>query len=399
MNSACRSVYECTLICVWTQDAVGSNVRLNSITTDTCQSANKKRREETKPGIENKRTCEDVSKREADLYLHKKHWLSSCFKDGPVCWSASSAAATSHPALCTAHHCVWTWGHFQLGVHPNSLSYWPKYRSREELVFQCSTHQSGSSKVSTKEDQSAAESYLYTGNSSSLAASTCTWSFQLPVRLESPPRDLLPLLHQAIASLTNAANFLNLIFQASELRETSVREDIEWYHALVRAMLEGDRPGLVRQAFLTFDADPTIQQPQLVLRASKGTTQDILLQDLTSAWSSFRPPAPDQSWFDKFKSSSPPVHALSKRVLLNDLNTLDTPKWARGDSYVINSSGVQWGEAPFLECVDGRFLPGWLLSLSVPFYGLKPDLNPEFRWVHFLAEMVSHFCVFKFVYS
>ncbi|KAL0181443.1 hypothetical protein M9458_023849, partial [Cirrhinus mrigala] len=233
-------------------------------------------------------------------------------------------------------------------------------------------------KVSTEENRSAAESYLYTGDSSSLAASTCTRSFQLPVRLGSPPRDLLPLLHQAIASLTSAANFLNLIFQASELRETSVREDIEWYHALVRAMLEGDRPGLVRRAFLTFDADPTIQQPQLVLRASKGTTQDILLQDLTSAWTGFRPPAPDQSWFDTFKSSSPPLHALSKRVLLNDLSTLDTPKWARGDSYVINSSGVQWGEAPFLECVDGRFLPGWLLSLSMPFYGLKPDLSPEF---------------------
>ncbi|XP_077059063.1 uncharacterized protein gpr179 [Siphateles boraxobius] len=236
-------------------------------------------------------------------------------------------------------------------------------------------------KVNTEEDRSSVEKYLYFGDSSSLSSSTCTQTFQLLVERGSPPRELLPLLHQAIASLTNAANFLNLIFQASELRETSVREDIEWYHALVRAMLEGDSPGLVRRAFLTFDADPTIQQPQLVLHASKGTTQDILLQDLTSVWSSFRPPTPDQSWFDSFKSSSPPLHILSKRVLLNDLSTLDTPKWARGDSYVINSSGVQWGEVPFLECVDGRFLPGWLLSLSMPFYGLKPDLSPEFRGV------------------
>lgn len=242
--------------------------------------------------------------------------------------------------------------------------------------------------LSTEEDRSSVENYLYTGDSSSLSSSTCTQTFQLLVQRGSPPRELLPLLHQAIASLTNAANFLNLIFQASELRETSVREDIEWYHALVRAMLEGDRPGLVRRAFLTFDADPTIQLPQLVLRASKGTTQDILLQDLTSVWSSFRPPTPDQSWFDSFKSSSPPLHILSKRVLLNDLSTLDTPKWARGDSYVINSSGVQWGEVPFLECVDGRFLPGWLLSLSMPFYGLKPDLSPEFRSVHFLQLLV-----------
>lgn len=232
------------------------------------------------------------------------------------------------------------------------------------------------------ENQSAAETYLYTGEPSSLAGSTCTQTFQLPVQRGSPPRDLFPFVHQAIASLTNAANFLNLIFQASELRETSVREDIEWYHALVRAMLEGDRPGLVRRAFLTFDADPTIQQPQLVLRASKDSTQNILLQDLTSVWSSLLPPAPDQNWFNSFKSGSPPLHALSKRILLNDLSTLDTPKWARGDSYVMNSSGVQWGGSPFLECVDGRFLHGWLISLSVPFFGLKPDLSPEFRSVN-----------------
>ncbi|XP_051967766.1 probable G-protein coupled receptor 158 [Xyrauchen texanus] len=236
-------------------------------------------------------------------------------------------------------------------------------------------------KVNVEEDWSAAENYLYTGDTSSLASSTCTQPFQLPILRGAPPRDLPPLLNQAIGSLTNAANFLNLIFQASELRETSVREDIEWYHALVRAMLEGHRPGLVRQAFLTFDADPIIQQPQLVLRASKGSAQDILLQDLTAAWSGFLPPAPDQGWFNTFKSSSPPLHAMSKRVLLNDLSTLDTPKWARGDSYVINSSGVHWGEAPFLECEGGRFLPGWLISLSMPFYGLKPDLRPEFRGV------------------
>ncbi|XP_065097694.1 metabotropic glycine receptor [Paramisgurnus dabryanus] len=236
-------------------------------------------------------------------------------------------------------------------------------------------------KVNMEENLSAAENYLYTGEWSSSVGSTCSKSYQLPIQRGSPPKDLHPFLHQAVASLTNAANFLNLIFQASELRETSVREDIEWYHALVRAMLEGDRPGLVRRAFLTFDADPTIQQPQLVLRASKGLTQDILLQDLTSAWSSLLPPDPDQSWFNSFKYSSPPLHALSKRVLLNDLSTLETPKWARGDSYVINSSGVQWGESPFLECVDGRLSPGWLISLSMPFYGLKPDLSPEFRGV------------------
>ncbi|XP_036443162.1 probable G-protein coupled receptor 158 [Colossoma macropomum] len=234
-----------------------------------------------------------------------------------------------------------------------------------------------------EEDWSVPENYLYTGNASVLSSSNCRQPFWLAVQRGIVPPDLRPLLRQATASLTNAANFLNLIFQASELRETSVREDIEWYHALVRAMLEGDRPGLVRRALLTFDADPTASQPQLVLRASRSPSQDIYLQDLTLAWESLNslPSGAGHSWFTSLKSSSPPLPGLSKRVLLNDLSTLDTPKWARGDSYVTNSSGLRWGEAPFLECEDGRFSPGWLLTLSMPFYGLKPDLSPEFRGV------------------
>ncbi|KAI4882021.1 hypothetical protein NFI96_012509, partial [Prochilodus magdalenae] len=234
-----------------------------------------------------------------------------------------------------------------------------------------------------EEDWSVPENYLYTGDASVLRSSRCRRPFRLAIQRGAVPPDLRPLLRQATASLTNAANFLNLIFQASELRETSVREDIEWYHALVRAMLEGDRPGLVRRALLTFDADPTAPQPQLVLRASRSPIQDIYLQDLTLAWESINSPSPGpgHGWFTSLKSSSPPFPGLSKRVLLNDLSTLDTPKWARGDSYITNSSGLRWGEAPFLECEEGRFSPGWLLTLSMPFYGLKPDLSPEFRGV------------------
>ncbi|KAK1805787.1 hypothetical protein P4O66_012773, partial [Electrophorus voltai] len=228
--------------------------------------------------------------------------------------------------------------------------------------------------VEAEDDMSAVELYLYSGDASVLSSSTCGQPFWLTGQRGALPPDLQPLLHQAVVSLTSTANFLNLIFQASELRETSVEEDIEWYHALVRAMLEGDEPSLVQHALLTFDADPTATQPHLVLRTSRGLSQDTYLQDLT-----LHPP--ESSWFTSLKSRNPPFPGLSKRVLLNDLSTLDTPKWAYGDSYVINSSGVQWGEAPFLECEDGHFLPGWLLTLSVPFYGLKPDLSPEFRGV------------------
>lgn len=261
-----------------------------------------------------------------------------------------------------------------------------------------------------EEDWSPAESYLYTADAAALALSVCPRSYRLPPPRGRPPPDLGPLLRPITTSLANAANFLNLIFQASELRETSIREDLEWYHALVRSLLEGDRPGLVRRALLTFDADPLALRPQLVLRASQGPQglrgatssggggngggagrplfpssllREIHLQDFSSTWDGLHlpPPAPDDSWFTSLKFATPPqvLAGLSKRALVNDLATLETPKWARSDSYVANSSGVRWADAAFLECEDGRFLPGWLLTLTMPFYGLKPDLSPEFR--------------------
>ncbi|KAF5909931.1 G-protein coupled receptor [Clarias magur] len=232
-----------------------------------------------------------------------------------------------------------------------------------------------------EEDWLVPENYLYSGNASLLRSSTCRKSFQLSAQHGAIPQDIRDLLDQPIVSLTNAVNFLNLIFQASELRETSVREDIDWYHALIRSMVVGERSRLVRHALLSFDADPSASQPQLILWASKGSSQDIYLQDLTLAWEKphLLPHGLNQSWFNLLKSNSQFASTLSKQILLNDLSTLDTPKWAHGGTFVMNSSGLQWGEAPFLECKDGRFQPGWLLTVSLPFYGLKPDLSPEFR--------------------
>lgn len=232
------------------------------------------------------------------------------------------------------------------------------------------------------------ENYLYTGDTSLLSSSSCHRSFQLTPLHGAIPQGIKALLDQTTVSLTTTVNFLNLIFQASELRETSVREDIEWYHALIRSMLVGEKPNLVRHALLSFDADPTAPQPQLVLWASKGSSQDIYLQDLTLAWEKLPllPHDLDQGWFTLLKSNSTSFSSLSKQVLLNDLSSLDTPKWAHGGTYVTNSSGLQWGEAPFLECKEGRFLPGWLLTIVMPFYGLKPDLSPEFRSVKVLSQ-------------
>lgn len=235
-----------------------------------------------------------------------------------------------------------------------------------------------------EDDWSAAETFLYTGDPSILKVARCSRSYSAPGQSGPLPANFIPPLQAALDALANTANFLNMIFQASDLRESTVQEDMEWYHALVRALLEADV--LIQQSLLTFDPDPTAQAPQLVLRASRNATarvQNIVLQDLSKVWESLHPPAPapDDGWFLKlkFSESNQPRETLSKRVLLNDLNTLDTPKWGQGDSYVTNRSGVRWANSPFLECRDGRFTPGWVLTLSTSFYGLKPDLTPEFR--------------------
>ncbi|XP_072239814.1 metabotropic glycine receptor [Leuresthes tenuis] len=237
-----------------------------------------------------------------------------------------------------------------------------------------------------EDDWSAAETFLYTGDPSTLKMGHCTRAYSTAGQTGPLPSNFNVPLQPALDALANTANFLNMIFQASDLRESTVHEDMEWYHALVRALLEADI--LIQRALLTFDADPTAQVPQLVLSATRNPIaklQTIILQDLSKAWESLHPPAPapDDGWFRrwKFPESNQPIAALSKRVLFNDLNTLDTPKWAQGDSYVTNRSGVHWASAPFLDCKDRRFVSGWVLTLSTSFYGLKPDLTPEFRGV------------------
>ncbi|KAM9792209.1 uncharacterized protein gpr179 [Neosynchiropus ocellatus] len=236
-----------------------------------------------------------------------------------------------------------------------------------------------------EDDWTPAEMFLFTGDSAVLEGARCSRAYSPPGQQGPLPGRFIAPLRPALDALTNTANFLNMIFQASDLRESTVREDMEWYHAQVRALLEADLS--IRRAMLTFDADPTAAAPQLVLSASRGTfakTPAIQLRDLSRSWDGLHPPppAPDDGWFRSFKfpgSSRQP--GLSKRLLLNDLSTLDTPKWGRGDGYVSDRSAVRWDSAPYLDCVEGRFLPNWTLILSTSFYGLKPDLTPEFRGV------------------
>ncbi|XP_077047047.1 putative G-protein coupled receptor 179 isoform X10 [Agelaius phoeniceus] len=225
------------------------------------------------------------------------------------------------------------------------------------------------------EGSAAALAFLRTGDAERLARANCSGGVAAGAPGPGPPPALRAALRAAPEALAHAANFLNMLFQTNDIREASVAEDVEWYQALVRSLAEGHP--WVRRAVLALDAHPLAPKPRLMLQATRGDGQ-ILLQDVSSAAPSLGNLSWDNEWFNALKSQRVP--ALRKRVLSNDLRSLETPKWQRGDSYVGDPGHVRWSP-PFLECREGRFLPTWAVTLSSAFYGLKPDLSPEFKGV------------------
>ncbi|KAM4884593.1 putative G-protein coupled receptor 179 [Sylvia borin] len=225
------------------------------------------------------------------------------------------------------------------------------------------------------EGSAAALAFLRTGDAERLARANCSGGVAAGAPGAGPPPGLRAALRAAPEALAHAANFLNMLFQTNDIREASVAEDVEWYQALVRSLAEGHP--WVRRAVLALDAHPLAPKPRLMLQATKGDGQ-ILLQDVSGSAPSLGNLSWDNEWFNALKSQRVP--ALRKRVLSNDLSSLETPKWQRGDSYVGDPGHVRWSP-PFLECREGRFLPAWAVTLSSAFYGLKPDLSPEFKGV------------------
>ncbi|XP_066064652.1 probable G-protein coupled receptor 179 [Chamaea fasciata] len=221
----------------------------------------------------------------------------------------------------------------------------------------------------------AAAAFLRTGDAERLARANCSGGVAAGAPGSGPPPGLRAALRAAPEALAHAANFLNMLFQTNDIREASVAEDVEWYQALVRGLAEGHP--WVRRAVLALDAHPLAPKPRLMLQATRGDGQ-ILLQDVSGSAPSLGNLSWDNEWFNALKSQRAP--ALRKRVLSNDLSSLETPKWQRGDSYVGDAGHVRWSP-PFLECREGRFLPAWAVTLSAAFYGLKPDLSPEFKGV------------------
>lgn len=226
--------------------------------------------------------------------------------------------------------------------------------------------------ASDRDISDAATRFLYTGDPARLELVNCTRRVEMRGVKGQAASSLHPVVHGAVDTMLHATNFLNLVFQTNDIRESSVREDMEWYHALVRSMVEAD-PNIYR-ALLTLDVPATPSQSQLVLQATR-KKDAILLQDLSRS-QHLKNQTADGDWFQGLKFQKVP--RLNKRLLHNDLQTLDTPKWSQGDSYMVDKSHVKWS-SPFLDCEDEKLLPKWMVTMSTSFYGLKPDLSPEFK--------------------
>ncbi|KAM6163602.1 putative G-protein coupled receptor 179 [Rhynchocyon petersi] len=211
------------------------------------------------------------------------------------------------------------------------------------------------------EGAEAAVAFLYSGDAEQLWGANCSERYEAHgVKTAEVP----PVLQRAAGTLAQAANFLNMLLQANDIRESSIEEDVEWYQALVRSVAEAD-PRAYR-ALLTFSPPPGASHLQLALQATR-MQEETILQDLSGSKMQVESPAGDLDTPD-----------LQKRVLTNDLGSLGSPKWPRGDGYVGDIKQVKLSP-PFLECQQGRLRPGWLITLSATFYGLKPDLSPEVR--------------------
>ncbi|XP_032343995.1 probable G-protein coupled receptor 158 isoform X2 [Camelus ferus] len=215
-------------------------------------------------------------------------------------------------------------------------------------------------------------SYLYTGNSHQLKRANCSSRHKL-VGLPGKSPALAsshPSLHGALDTLTHATNFLNMMLHRNKSREQNLQDDLEWYRALVRSLLEGE-PSISRAA-ITFSTESlSTPAPQVFLQATREESR-ILLQDLSSSARHAgdrvvpRPPAQVED----------PLHRRGSNQGPRGLGH----SWRRRDGLSGDKSHVNWSP-PYLECENGSYKPGWLVTLSAAFYRLQPNLVPEFRGV------------------
>ncbi|KFW86115.1 putative G-protein coupled receptor 158, partial [Manacus vitellinus] len=216
-------------------------------------------------------------------------------------------------------------------------------------------------------------SFLYTGDSRELRRANCSGRYELASLAGKSRFTSHPSLHGALGTLTHATNLLNVILQSNKSREQNLQEDLEWYRALIRSLLEED-PNISRAA-ITFSTEPFSSTPQVFLQASRNESH-VLLQDLSSSAHRLANASVETEWFHSLKRKWRPH--LHRKVLNTGPKTLEN-SWKRRESFAADKNHIRWS-SPYLECENGNYKPGWLVTLSAAFYG-RPNVIPEFRGV------------------
>ncbi|XP_007526556.2 metabotropic glycine receptor [Erinaceus europaeus] len=224
--------------------------------------------------------------------------------------------------------------------------------------------------------------YLRSGDSGQLQRTNCSGRYELAGLPGKSPAlaGSHPALHGALDTLTHATNFLNMMLQSNKSREENLQDDLEWYEALVRSLLEGE-PSISRAA-LTFGGADSLSAPagpRVFLQATRDDSH-VLLQDLSTSAHQLANASLDTEWFHGLRRKwRTHFHRRGSSQGSRGLGH----SWRRRDG--LGGGGgdkihVKWSP-PYLECENGSYKPGWLVTLSTAFYGMQPNLVPEFRGV------------------
>lgn len=206
--------------------------------------------------------------------------------------------------------------------------------------------------------------FLRTGDSATLQRANCSRRYELPPVHAAPHRSM----SRALDSVLHATNFLSALLQNNRSREQHLRGgDLEWYHALVRSILEGD--DRIHRAVVTFAGGARSPAgPPLLLQATR-SGGEVLLHEMTRS-------SADTEWYHEMHDGR--NTSFHKRLLSHEAHAAAADGRRRAHSFIPDRAHVRWS-APYLDCEHGSFVPRWLLTLSAAFYGLKSNLAPEFR--------------------
>lgn len=208
--------------------------------------------------------------------------------------------------------------------------------------------------------------FLHTGDSSTLEHVNCSRRYELSSLRGGAHAASHSSLQGVLDTVAQATNFLNMLLQSNTSKEQHLRMDIQWYHALVSSMLEGNPK--IHRAVVTFHMEsPEASGPQVFLQATRGEER-IVLQDLsTTARHRLKNRTSESDWYNVFRDRNKHQRLVKSRAFP-----------AAHGGYFLDKSHVKWS-SPYLECEQGRFVPHWLLTISAGFYGLKNNTAPEFR--------------------